>query len=102
MTSANDGAQAVKLLEADPDAFDAVLMDIHMPVMDGFEATRHLRADSRFDTLPIIAMTADAMSDDRERCIETGMQDYVSKPIDVAKLLNALSMSKRGEPKLHP
>ena len=102
MSSAEDGAQAGKLLVAEPGAFDAVLMDIHMPVMDGFEATRHLRADSRFDTLPIIAMTADAMSDDRERCIETGMQDYVSKPIDVAKLLNALSMSKRGEPKLHP
>jgi PAS domain S-box-containing protein len=88
---AEDGAQAVALLDAAPDACDAVLMDIQMPVMDGIEATRRLRADARFDRLPIIAMTADAMSEDRQNCLDAGMQDYVSKPIDIAKLVGALT-----------
>jgi signal transduction histidine kinase/CheY-like chemotaxis protein len=85
-----DGAQALARLNDAPEAFDVVLMDIQMPVMDGLEATRHLRADARFDLLPIIAMTADAMADDRQRCLDVGMQEYVSKPIDIAKLLAAL------------
>jgi CheY-like chemotaxis protein len=87
---AEDGALAVAKLNAAPAAYDLVLMDIQMPVMDGLEATRKLRADARFDALPIIAMTADAMADDRQRCLDVGMQDYVAKPIEVPKLLAAL------------
>ena len=63
-------------------AYDAVLMDMHMPVMDGEAATREIRKDTRFAKLPIIAMTANAMEGDRERCIEVGMNDHIPKPID--------------------
>ncbi len=71
--------------------FDAVLMDIQMPDMDGFEATAALRADRRFQDLPIIAMTAHAMAGDRERSLEAGMNDHVTKPIDPESLFTALT-----------
>lgn len=70
--------------------YEAVLMDVQMPVMDGFEAARIIRADKRFRDLPIIAMTANAMKGDRERCLENGMNDYVVKPIDNDELFAAL------------
>jgi PAS domain S-box-containing protein len=63
-------------------SYDAVLMDCQMPVMDGFEATRQIRAQPRFAQLPILAMTANAMSGDRERCLEAGMNEHISKPIN--------------------
>ncbi|MDO8931430.1 MAG: response regulator, partial [Rhodocyclaceae bacterium] len=71
--------------------YDGVLMDCQMPVMDGFEATRRIRADSRFDALPVIAMTANAMAGDREKCIECGMNDHIAKPIDVSQLFSTLA-----------
>ena len=86
-----DGRQAVQALEAG--SYDVVLMDVQMPVMDGFEATRAIRArEAKFPNrrIPIIAMTAHAMKGDRERCLEAGMDDYVSKPIAPRALAEAL------------
>ncbi len=86
---AANGALALEMLATEH--FDLVLMDCQMPVMDGFEATRHIRADANaaFRDIPIVAMTANAMEGDRETCIATGMNDYLSKPFHEADL-NAL------------
>jgi signal transduction histidine kinase/DNA-binding response OmpR family regulator/HPt (histidine-containing phosphotransfer) domain-containing protein len=88
VTVANNGKEAVDLVSRTN--FDAVLMDIHMPVMDGYEATRIIRAMPGQDTLPIIAMTANAMAGDREKCLAAGMNDHVAKPIDPELLFAAL------------
>ncbi|WP_321491975.1 response regulator [uncultured Desulfobacter sp.] len=89
---AENGQQAVEMIKspASP-GFDAVLMDLQMPVMDGYEATRQLRKDNRFDRLPIIAMTADAMIGVKEKVLEIGMNDYVSKPIEPDDLFQVLA-----------
>ncbi|QNM98764.1 response regulator [Chitinimonas koreensis] len=73
-----------------PDHYDMVFMDLQMPVMDGHAATASIRADARFDALPIIAMTAHAMVEERERCLAEGMNDHVTKPIDPAALYGLL------------
>ena len=85
---ANNGKEAVQKVKAD--SYDAVLMDIQMPVMGGFEATRKIRSQKRFKGLPIIAMTAHAMAGDREKSLEAGMNDHVTKPIDPEELISAL------------
>jgi PAS domain S-box-containing protein len=79
-------------------AFDLVLMDIQMPVMDGLAATRLIRADSRFHDLPIIAMTAHAMRGDRKRSLDSGMNDHLTKPIDPAALSAILSRWMPAKP----
>ena len=84
VTIAHDGSEAVRILKEGngPSPFDVVLMDLQMPVMDGFAATRLIRAEPRLQGLPIIAMTAHALVEERQRCLEAGMNDHVSKPID--------------------
>ena len=73
-----------------PAPFDVVLMDLQMPEMDGYQATSKLRADERFADLPIIAMTAHATMEERQRCLAAGMNDHVSKPIDPAALFETV------------
>jgi signal transduction histidine kinase/CheY-like chemotaxis protein/HPt (histidine-containing phosphotransfer) domain-containing protein len=84
---ANDGREALNKLEASTQGFDAVLMDVQMPVMDGLETTRVIRRNARWNHLPVIAMTAHAMNGDRERCLQAGMDSYISKPIQPAHLI---------------
>jgi two-component system sensor histidine kinase/response regulator len=90
VTLADNGQLAVDLLLAQPDAFEAVLMDVQMPVMDGYEATRALRALPVFADLPVIAMTANAMASDREACLAAGMNDHVGKPFEIDHLVRTL------------
>ncbi len=86
---ANDGAEALARLAAE--AFDGVLMDCQMPVMDGYTATRRLRQDPRFRDLPVIAMTANAMAGDREKVLAAGMNDHIPKPINVEQMLRTMA-----------
>ncbi|RZU47853.1 PAS domain S-box-containing protein [Fluviicoccus keumensis] len=86
---ANNGEEAVA--KAAQATYDGVLMDCQMPVMDGFEATRRLRRLPGMADLPILAMTANTMSGDKEKCLAAGMNDYIAKPIDVAELFLTLS-----------
>jgi len=88
VTIANNGKEAVEMVKAGN--VEVVLMDIQMPVMGGFEATQEIRKDERFKDLPIIAMTAHAMAGDREKSLEAGMDDHVTKPIDPDELIAAL------------
>lgn len=97
--AAGNGEEALKLLESIP--YDLVLMDIQMPVMDGFETTRRIRAREQAeerDRIPVVAMTAHALSGYREKCIEAGMDDYVSKPIAPKELENALRRHLKKRP----
>ncbi|HYD30502.1 MAG TPA: response regulator, partial [Azospirillaceae bacterium] len=90
VTVAGNGREAITCVAGADRPFNAVLMDLQMPEMDGFETTRHLRADPRHAALPIIAMTANAMASDREACLAAGMNDHVPKPLDVDLLMSAL------------
>lgn len=85
---ANDGREALEKLEAS--RYDLVLMDVQMPVLDGLEATRLIRREARWDRMPIIAMTAHAMNGDRERCLQSGMTGYISKPVQPAHLISTI------------
>jgi two-component system sensor histidine kinase/response regulator len=89
---ANNGREAVEILSSGPQpSFDIVLMDLQMPEMDGYQATAKLRADVRFATLPIVAMTAHATIEERQRCLAVGMNDHIAKPIDPDNLIETVS-----------
>ncbi len=90
---ANDGRAAV--LEVRKQSFDLILMDIQMPEMDGYDAARTIRADERASNrqTPIIALTANAMKGDREKCLEAGMDDYLTKPVQAEQLFDAIALT---------
>ena len=100
VTVANHGGEAVKILTAgdQPPEFDVVFMDLQMPEMDGFTATKLLRADPRLRKFPIIAMTAHALVEERQRCLDAGMNDHVSKPIDPDNLFATLLRWAKARP----
>jgi CheY-like chemotaxis protein len=85
---ARNGREALNLLDGDARNIDLVLMDIMMPEMDGITAMREIRKRDGLRQLPIIALTAKAMPEDRTRCLEAGANDYIAKPIDVDKLIS--------------
>ena len=85
----NNGKEALEILKENEE-FDAILMDCQMPIMDGYEATKYIREMEKFANLPIIAMTANAMQGDKEKCISVGMNDYISKPLDFNKFYETL------------
>ena len=89
---ANNGLEAVEMVRNSgvPSKYDIVLMDLQMPVMDGYTATRTIREMKQYDNLPVVAMTADAMMGIKEKCLEVGMQDFVTKPIDPDEAFGAL------------
>lgn len=89
VTLADNGQMALDRLEEDPN-MDLIIMDIMMPVMDGYEAMQEIRQQSRFEDLPIIALTAKAMAADRTKCLESGASDYLTKPVDIEKLLSMM------------
>lgn len=97
---AGNGKEALALLEQQD--FDAILMDVHMPVMDGFEATLCIRSQPRFAKLPIIALTAGVSQDERSRCLEVGMDDFLNKPINGRLLISTLKQHIKPKNKTEP
>ena len=86
---AESGAEGIEALKNNAD-IDVVLMDVMMPQMDGYEAMRRIRAVEQYKNLPMIALTAKAMKGDREKCMEAGASDYITKPIDAQQLVSLL------------
>jgi signal transduction histidine kinase/DNA-binding response OmpR family regulator len=95
---AQHGQQALEMLETR--SYGLVLMDVQMPVLNGLETTRRIRADQRFTKLPIVAMTAHAMNGDRDRCLQAGMNDYLAKPVDHRHLIAVADRYLSVEPAL--
>ena len=87
--TANDGQSALSLLRSGS-AIDLILLDIMMPVMDGYEMLRLLRNDNNLKDIPVIAVTARAMKGDEDKCLEAGASDYIPKPIDLQKFLSKM------------
>jgi CheY-like chemotaxis protein len=99
---ADNGRRAIELVDATPD-LSAVLMDVMMPELDGYETMRRIRANPAHADLPIIAVTAKAMKEDREKCIEAGASDYITKPVDADQLVSLLRVwtHRRGPASEH-
>jgi PAS domain S-box-containing protein len=93
---AANGQLALDALDAEPHSYDLVLMDLHMPVLDGLQATRAIRRKPQHVGLPIIAMTANAMESDRHACLEAGMTDHIGKPFDLDKLVAIILQYTKG------
>lgn len=91
-----DGMQVLSMIEKQ--SFDVILMDCSMPVMDGFEATRRIRSNPKYDDLKVIALTAHSLKGDRERCMKAGMDDYMAKPLNLDLLTKKLSTIKTMQP----
>jgi CheY-like chemotaxis protein len=103
VVNAENGAEAISLLDQDP-AIDAVLMDIMMPEMDGYETMRRIRLNPNHRLLPIVALTAKAMKGDREKCLDAGASDYIAKPVNSDELLSLLRIwlfGKQRLPRIH-
>ena len=96
--SVDNGRAAVDLLRTESHRYDLVLMDVQMPEMDGFEATRLIRSELAL-TLPVLAMTAGVMASEREQCIASGMNDFIAKPIDVEDMLRAILRNLPATPR---
>ena len=88
-TLADNGEEAVQALARED--FDLVLMDCQMPLLDGYQATERIRAIDAGKRIPIVALTANAFTEDRQRCLDAGMDDYVAKPITIAELEQVLA-----------
>ncbi len=101
MKIANNGREAVELLCQKPAGYDLVLMDLQMPEMDGYQATTKIRSEARFANLPIIAMTAHATMEEKQRCLAAGMNDHISKPIDPDALFETVSRYYRPPSVVH-
>ncbi|MDR2089825.1 MAG: response regulator, partial [Clostridiales Family XIII bacterium] len=96
---AENGAAAVEMFKARPEAYDMIVMDVQMPEMDGYEATRRIRAADvpQAKEIPIVAMTANVFREDIERCLEAGMDDHVGKPLDLGEVLIRLRKYLRAQ-----
>ncbi len=90
VSKAADGMKALEYLNSESDAVDLILMDIMMPVLDGYETMKTIRKDKKYRNLPILALTAKAMGEDRQKCLKAGANDYMVKPIDVDRLLSLM------------
>ena len=95
---ANNGREAVEMVTTAEHFYDMVLMDIQMPEMDGYEATRRIRSDARFSALPILALSAHALVEDRQKTVNAGMNDHITKPIDPRVMFRAMSRYLRQSP----
>lgn len=86
---ANSGKEAVEKFTGSPEKFDLIFMDIQMPEMDGYQATGMIR-EKGFNDIPVIALTANAMQGDKEKCLEAGMNDYITKPVRKDAIINMM------------